>query len=288
MGVAFSLVTQDSRHRAGDDDGADPIQVGRWDRGLTRHVVDLLRPIVKVYHRSEVRGLEHIPRGRCLLVGNHSGGLTTPDFAIFAVDYYQRFGYDRPLYVLAHDSLFHGPAAELLPHLGVIRASPANAAAALAAETAVLVFPGGDREVYRPTVVENIIDFAGHTGYVTSAVEACAPIVPVVSIGGQETQIYLSRGTWLARAFHLDKLERRLLRTDILPVSFGLPFGLSVLIPVNMPLPSKIVTEVLKPIDVVGQWGENPDVEKVDGRIRRLMQAALDRLARRRRLPIIG
>ncbi len=281
------MVTQES-NRATDEGTADQNQVGRWDRGLTRHVVDLLRPVVKVYHRSEVHGLEHIPRGRCLLVGNHSGGVMTPDFAVFAVDYYQRFGYRKPLYVLAHDSLFHGPAAEFLPHLGVIRANPANAAAALATDSAVLVFPGGDLEVYRPTMVENIIDFAGHTGYVTSAASARAPIVPVVSIGGQETQMYLSRGTWLARALHLDKLERRLLRTDILPVSFGFPFGLSVLIPVNMPLPSKIVSEVLEPIDVVGQWGEDPDVEKVDGRVRRVMQAALDRLARRRRLPIIG
>jgi len=263
-------------------------QVGLWDSVLTRHLVDLLRPVVKVYHRSEVRGLEHIPPGRALLVGNHSGGLTTPDFAIFAVDYYQRFGYDRPLYVLAHDSLFHGPAAAILPHLGIILASPENAAAALAADTAVLVFPGGDMEVYRPTMVENVIDFAGHTGYVATAVAARAPIVPVVSIGGQETQLYLSRGVWLARALKLDKLERRLLRTDILPVSFGFPFGLSVLVPVNMPLPSKIISEVLDPIDVVAQWGPNPNLEKVDGRIRRLMQVTLDRLARRRRLPIIG
>ena len=263
-------------------------QVGLWDSVLTRHLVDLLRPVVKVYHRSEVRGLEHIPPGRALLVGNHSGGLTTPDFAIFAVDYYQRFGYDRPLYVLAHDSLFHGPAPAILPHLGIILASPENAAAALAADTAVLVFPGGDMEVYRPTMVENVIDFAGHTGYVATAVAARAPIVPVVSIGGQETQLYLSRGVWLARALKLDKLERRLLRTDILPVSFGFPFGLSVLVPVNMPLPSKIISEVLDPIDVVAQWGPNPNLEKVDGRIRRLMQVTLDRLARRRRLPIIG
>jgi len=255
---------------------------------LTRHVVDLLRPIVKMYHRSELRGLEHIPPGRCLLVGNHSGGLATPDFAIFAVDYYGHFGYDRPLYVLGHDSLFRGPAAELLPHLGIIRANPANAAAALAADAAVLVFPGGEREVYRPTVVENTIDFAGRTGYVTTAVEARASIVPVVSIGAQETQLFLSRGTWLARALHLDKVERRLLRTDILPVSFGFPFGLSVLIPVNMPLPSKIVSEVLEPIDVVGQWGDDADIDKVDGWIRRVMQVALDRLARRRRIPIIG
>jgi 1-acyl-sn-glycerol-3-phosphate acyltransferase len=244
--------------------------------------------VVKVYHRSAVLGLERIPAGRCLLVGNHSGGLLTPDFAIFAVDYYERFGFDKPLYVLGHDSMFHGPAADVLPHLGVIQASPDNAAAALATESAVMVYPGGDMEVYRPTVEENVIDFAGHTGYVQTAVDAGAPIVPVVSIGGQETQMYLSRGRWLARALRVDRWERRVLRTDILPVTFGFPFGLSVLIPVNVPLPSKIVTQVLDPIDVVGQWGPHPDPEKVDGRIRREMQAELDRLRRRRRLPIIG
>jgi 1-acyl-sn-glycerol-3-phosphate acyltransferase len=232
--------------------------------------------------------LERIPPGRCLLVGNHSGGLLTPDFAIFAVDYYARFGYDKPLYVLGHDSLFHGPAADLLPHLGVIRASPQNAAAALATESAVMVYPGGDMEVYRPTPAENVIDFAGHTGYVQAAADARAPIVPVVSIGGQETQMYLSRGRWLTRMLRLDRWERRVLHTDILPVTFGFPFGLSVLIPVNIPLPSKIVTQVLDPIDVVGQWGPHPDPDKVDGRIRRVMQAELDRLRRRRRLPIIS
>ncbi len=263
-------------------------EVGRWDAGLTRHVVDLLRPVVKVYHRSRVRGLENLPQGRCLLVGNHSGGLITPDFAVFAVDFYERFGYRKPLYTLAHDSLFHGPAAELLPHLGIVHACQENAAAALAADTAVLVFPGGDEDVYRPTAAENVIDFAGRTGYVTSAVEAGAPIVPMVSIGGQETQLYLSRGTWLARLLGLAKLERRLFRTDILPISFGFPFGLSVLVPVNMPLPAKIVTEVLEPIDVLATFGAHYDIAAVDSHVRRVMQAALHRLARKRRLPLLG
>lgn len=86
----------------------------------------------------------------------------------------------------------------------------------------------------------------------------------------------------------LTRLERRLFRTDILPVSLGLPFGLSVLVPVNMPLPSKIVAEVLEPINVAAMWDIDPDVARIDGRVRRAMQAALDRLARRRRLPIIG
>lgn len=250
--------------------------------------MDLLRPVVKVYHRSQVRRLDRIPPGRCLLVSNHSGGLITPDFAVFAVDFYAHFGYDRPLYVLAHDSFFHGPAADFLAHLGVVRANPRNAAAALGSDAAVLLFPGGDADVYRPSLGENVIDFAGRTGYVTAALQAGAPIVPVVSVGGQETQLFLGRGRRLARALGLTALERRLFRTDILPVSFGFPFGLSVLIPVNMPLPAKIVAEVLEPIDVATHWALHPDVAVIDGRVRRAMQAGLDRLARRRRLPIFG
>ncbi|MGV1006706.1 MAG: 1-acyl-sn-glycerol-3-phosphate acyltransferase [Candidatus Nanopelagicales bacterium] len=271
-------------------DGGDarPVEVGRWDPALTKRVVDLLRPLVKLYHRSEVLGLEHIPAGRCLLVGNHSGGLTTPDVAVFAIDYYEKFGYGHPLYVLAHDTLATGPAGAILPRLGIVRACEENAAAALAEDVAVMVFPGGDYEVYRSTLHENVIDFGGHTGYVTAAAIAGAPIVPVVSIGGQETQFFLTRGRRLSRALGLSKWERRVFRTDILPVSFGFPFGLSVLLPLNMPLPSKIVNEVLEPIDVIGQWGKHPDPVKVDGRVRRVMQAALDRLARRRRFPIIG
>lgn len=250
--------------------------------------MNLLRPVVKVYHRSQVRGLENIPAGRCLLVSNHSGGLTTPDFAIFAVDFYEHFGYGRPLYVLAHDSFFHGPAAEFLARLGVVNANPHNAAAALEADAAVLLYPGGDLDVYRPSFDENVIDFGGRTGYVDAAFSAQAPIVPVVSTGGQETQFFLSRGRRLSRALGLTRLERRLFRTDILPVSFGFPFGLSVLLPVNIPLPAKIVAEVLEPIDVAAQWKNHPDAGVIDGRVRRTMQAALDQMARRRRFPIIG
>lgn len=275
------------RVAAEQPDGAGA-HVGRWDPTLTRHVIDLLRPTVKIYHRSEVRRLDRIPTGRCLLVSNHSGGLFTPDFAVFAVDFYAKFGYRRPLYVLAHDSFFHGPAVDFLAHLGVVPASEENAAAALSSDAAVLLFPGGDLDVYRPSLSENVVDFGGRTGYVAAAVAAHAPIVPVVSIGGQETQLFLSRGRRLSRALGLTRLERKLFRTDILPVSIGLPFGLSVLLPVNMPLPSKIVAEVLDPIDVTAQWQRYADVEMIDGRVRRAMQAGLDRLARRRRLPIIG
>ena len=110
------------------------------------------------------------------------------------------------------------------------------------------------------------------------------PIVPAVSIGGQETQLYLSRGTWLARRLGL----KRLLRSDILPLSFGFPFGLSAAVPPNLPLPTKIVTQVLEPIDITAQFGEEPDIDEVDEHIRSVMQQGLKELAAKRRFPIVG
>ena len=112
----------------------------------------------------------------------------------------------------------------------------------------MVVFPGGDYDVYRPTLSENLIDFDGRTGYVRAAINAGVPIVPAVAIGGQESQLYLSRGMGLAKALRLDKL----MRVKILPISVGFPFGLSAVLPVNVPLPTKIVMQVLEPIDVIG------------------------------------
>jgi hypothetical protein len=88
----------------------------------------------------------------------------------------------------------------------------------------------------------------------------------------------------LAKALRLDKL----MRVKILPISVGFPFGLSAVVPVNLPLPTKIVMQVLEPIHITAEFGEDPDVDAVDARVRRVMQKALDALAKERRLPVIG
>jgi 1-acyl-sn-glycerol-3-phosphate acyltransferase len=107
--------------------------------------------------------------------------------------------------------------------------------------------------------------------------------VPMVSIGAQETQLFLARGDSIARRLGLNRL-----RADILPISVGFPFGLSVFFPPNVPLPSKIVTRVLEPIDVVAEFGEEPDIDIVDLHVRAVMQKGLDELARERRFPVLG
>jgi len=263
---------------------ADNYETAKWDPAFTKQITTAIGPWIKRWYRAEVRHVHNVPAaGGALVVSNHSGGMLTPDVLIFCPAYYNTFGYDRPVYTLGHYGLFMGPLDGWLRRLGVIEASRENAAAALHSGAVVLVFPGGDYDSYRPTFTANTIDFNGRTGYVRTAIEAGVPIVPAVSIGGQETQLFLTRGNWLARKLGITKA-----RVDILPLSFGFPFGPSVIFPPNMPLPAKIVTEVLEPIDVTAQFGKNPDVDEVDSYLRSVMQTALDRLAGERRFPVLG
>ena len=267
---------------------AEHDDIDKWNPRLTQAIVELSRPLVR-YFRAEVMGLDNIPSGPSLIVCNHSGGVLTPDMSVFAVNYYDKYGYDRPLFALAHDMLFKSPLAELFRQTGVIQATRENAAKALATGAPVLVFPGGDYDAYRPSVSENVVNFGGRTGYVTTAIEAGVPIVPTVSIGAQESQLFLTRGTWLSHALGLSKLGKKFGRSDILPLTFGFPFGFSIVsLPINLPLPTKIVTEVLKPIDIAAEFGDDADIEQVDARVRSVMQIVLNRMARRRRFPIFG
>lgn len=255
-----------------------------WDPEFTKRLINAAAPLTKRWFRPEVRGLKSLPSsGGALVVSNHSGGMLTPDVLIFASAFYENFGYQRPLYTLGHDGLFAGPLSDWVTRVGLIHAGQKNAAAALRSGGVVLTFPGGVYDAYRPTYSQNVIDFNGRAGYVRTAVDTRVPIVPTVSIGGQESQLFLNRGTWLAKRLGLGRL-----RSDILPVTVGFPFGLSMLLPINVPLPTKIVTQVLEPIDPFVRFGENPDVEQVDAHVRSVMQQALDQLARQRRLPVIG
>jgi 1-acyl-sn-glycerol-3-phosphate acyltransferase len=269
----------------GDNVAAEDLcdELAKWDPDFTRQVIGLTWPLMRLYFRAEVRGLELFPPSSgALVVCNHSGGMMTPDVPIFGPAFYAEFGYDRPLYTLAHYGIFLAPWGPLLPRLGVVHASPATARSALNSGSVVLVFPGGDYDAYRPTPRQNLIDFGGRTGYARTAIETGVPIVPMVSIGAQETQFFLGRGTRLARMVGLPRI-----RMEILPVTVGLPFGLSAVLPPNLPLPSKIVMEVLDPVDPAA-FGTNPDVDEVDTHVRRVMQRALNRLSRQRRFPILG
>ena len=115
--------------------------------------VDAYDALAKPYFRHEVRGLEHIPgKGPVLLVGNHSGGTLIADTFVFAFAFYRRFGSGRPFHQLAHDVAVNLPVlAAGLRKYGTVAANHQNAERALERDAAVLVYPGGDYETYRPT-----------------------------------------------------------------------------------------------------------------------------------------
>jgi 1-acyl-sn-glycerol-3-phosphate acyltransferase len=253
---------------------------GKYVAGL----IPLLRLVVKTWFRSEVTGMERLPEGGALMVSNHSGGLIAMDVPILAVAFHDEFGAERPLYVLAHDLLFLGSSGPVMRRAGFLPATRENAHAVLTSGGVTIVFPGGDYDVFRPSSRAHLIDFAGRKGYVRTALRAGVPIVPVVSIGGHEDQIHLFRGELLAKVFRLESL----MRTKYLPVTFGFPFGLTLAFPPNLPLPTKIRTRVLDPIDIVEEFGPDPDIAEVDAAVRERMQTAMNELKRERRFPVIG
>jgi len=53
----------------------EPAAIAKWDPELTERLMGLIRPVIKGWHRAEVRGLEDFPTGGALVVANHSGGL---------------------------------------------------------------------------------------------------------------------------------------------------------------------------------------------------------------------
>lgn len=257
------------------------------DPDYIREVLPLLWLISTFYFRGEVRDLGNVPADRpVLLVGNHSGGNMIADTFVFSLAFSTYFGVERPFYQLAHNLAIAWPiAGGLLRKSGTMSASPKHAEQALAAGAPVLVYPGGDWETHRPSWEGNKVDFDGRKGFIRLALEAGVPIVPVVSIGGQETALFLSRGAGLAKALRLDRLAR----LKVLPISIALPWGLNVGdFAGHIPLPAKITVEVLPPIDLEREFGPNPDVDEIYEHVTAQMQDVLDGLAAERRFPVIG
>jgi 1-acyl-sn-glycerol-3-phosphate acyltransferase len=197
---------------------------------------------------------------------------------------HEHFGPERAIYTLTHDNMFMGPMGAPMRAAGFIPASRENAHAVLQEGHVNIVFPGGDFDTLRPTRDQAKVDFNGRKGYVVAALKADVPIVPVVSIGGQESQLFLWHGEPLAKLFRINKF----IRSEYFPLSLGFPFGLGFGIPPNLPLPTKITTQILEPVDLRAEFGDDPDVDEIDAEIRRRMQIALEGLAQQRRFPIIG
>jgi 1-acyl-sn-glycerol-3-phosphate acyltransferase len=245
------------------------------------------------YFRVEVDGWDLLPDEPTLLVGVHSGGSLTMDAWTFVHAWWRRFGRERILHGTAHDVLMAAPGlGDYFRLNAVLPASRRGVTAALGAGDDVIVWPGGEEDAMRSWRKRDTAVLAGRKGFVRQAIRSGVPIVPVATIGGHDTVFVLSEGRWLADG--LDRLIglKKRLRGATLPIALGVPFGIAPeILPTHIPLPAKIRTELLEPIRVDTDPARVDDRQYVDRIYREVetaIQAGMNRLAKRRRLPVFG
>jgi 1-acyl-sn-glycerol-3-phosphate acyltransferase len=259
------------------------------DERLMRAQMPFWSFVMDHYFRMEMEGWERLPDEASLLVGVHSGASLTMDAWTVALQWYRRFGDRRILHGTAHDVLMAAPGlGDYFRAMGVIPPTRDAMGAALEAGHDVILWPGGEQDSMRNWRKRDRAVLAGRKGFVRFGLRQQVPIVPVATVGGHDTVFVLSEGRFLARWTGLGKR----LRGATLPIISGFPFPLAVeILPMHLPLPAKIRTELLEPIHL------DPDPDKADDRayvdsmyreVEAVLQAGMDRLAKRRSFPVLG
>lgn len=204
------------------------------------------------YFRVKTDGWHHIPTaGKVLLVGSHNGGMASPDLVMMMYDWFSRFGTQRLVYGLMHPYAWKvsPQIANLAQKIGAIVAHPKVASAAFDLGASVLVYPGGQYDMFRPHSQRYKINLAGHRGFIKLALKKEVPIIPVISVGAHDTLIVLCDCYDLIKQLHQLGLPW-LYQVDpgVFPIYLGLPWGLSIGPLPNIPLPVQIHTRVCRPI----------------------------------------
>lgn len=253
-------------------------------------IYDLLN---RFYFRLEVDGWERVPDRPSLLIGVHSGGVLTMDAWTLVNAWHTDFEGQRPLHGTAHDFLMALPGlGDYFRATGVLPANRTSITAALARGQDVVVWPGGDVDAMRNWRSRDKAVLGGRKGFVRQAIRSGVPIVPVATVGGHDTVFVLSEGKWLANLAERAGGLKTKLRGANLPIIAGFPFPLAVeVLPAHVPLPAKIRTELLDPIEVDHDPERVDDaayVQQVYDEVEAAIQGGMDRLAAKRRFPVFG
>ena len=230
-------------------------------------------PLIDYWFRMEVDGWERLPEPPCLLVGIH---------------WWRHFGEERPLHGTAHDMLMAAPGiGAYFRKMGVLPAAPDSMAAALAAGRDVAVWPGGEVDSLRPWTKRDEAILAGRKGFIRMAIQTGVPIVPIATVGGPDSMPVLATGRRIAKALQLDRIAR----LKVFPIALQAPWGISPAILPEVPLPTKIRTEFQEPIKLARDPKKASDDDYLETKYHEIessIQRGMDKLARRRALPLFG
>jgi 1-acyl-sn-glycerol-3-phosphate acyltransferase len=164
-----------------DARGVDPYGISKWHLAQSFWA---LRLLYRSYFDVRAEGLVHIPpRGRAMLVGNHSGGIALDGLMVIASCFFE-LEPPRLAQAMAEKFINRVPfLATLSARCGHFSGLPEHAARLLEDERLLLVFPEGSRgtaKLFRDRW--SLVDFG--TGFVRLALKTKTPIVPFGFIGG--------------------------------------------------------------------------------------------------------
>ena len=198
-------------------------QVWNLDAETAKYAIMVSAFFHRVYFRTEVTGVENVPKGRVLLIANHSGQVPI-DGAIIGAALF--FDADPPRLIRAMVEKW----SQTLPfvstffrRVGQVVGVPENARRLLEMGEPLLVFPEGTRGISKPFTRRYQLQEFG-LGFMRLAIETKTPIVPVAVVGAEEQYVNFGNLRWAARAFGMPVFP-------VIPQVF-IPGG-------QMPLPTK-------------------------------------------------
>jgi 1-acyl-sn-glycerol-3-phosphate acyltransferase len=268
-------------------------RAGQWD--LAGQDEDTLQRqkffwnlLVDYWFRMEIDGWENIPNPPALLIGIHSGAPFVWDAWTVGLQWWRRFGQERPLHGTAHDALMAIPVfGRYFRSMGVLPAAPDAIATALAEGRDVALWPGGEVDSLRPWVERDRANLAGRKGFVKMAIRAGVSIVPIATVGGADAMPVLFRGDRLSKFLQLDKV----LRLKVFPLAVSLPWGIAPAALPQLPLPAKIRTRFMPPVELDNDPARAEDDDYVQSKydeVQDSIQQGMDALARKRALPLFA
>ncbi|MCB9654482.1 MAG: acyltransferase family protein [Deltaproteobacteria bacterium] len=162
--------------------GVDPFG---YDPEVVQYTALPLAWLYERYFRCITKGLENVPDGRVLLVGNHSGQLPFDATMVATAMILER---DPPRIVrsMVEKWVPRLPwVSVFFARVGQIVGTPENCRRLLELDEAILVFPEGVRGISKTFDRRYKLERFG-TGFMRLALETHTPIVPVAIVGAEE------------------------------------------------------------------------------------------------------
>lgn len=189
-----------------------PPQEAQIDR-----LVGVLEPLTRVT-RPKVYGLERIPEGGALLVGNHTlyGFLDLP---FMVTELWKLRGiWVRGLGDHAHYMI---PVwRNLLEFCGMVRGTRENVRALMREREDIVVFPGGGDEVFKHRGERYRLLWKERMGFARLAIEHGYPIVPFAAVGAEE-MLEIVADNRTAVVAHVSNMMKRLVGIPLPPIVRG-------------------------------------------------------------------